>query len=709
MNPAQEPVDDASTYSLSLRDIAAWNPDAQLPDRPRIRATVPALQRGLVWKPPQLELLWDSLLRGFPVGAFVICQIIRSQVRTKGNPEANFHLLDGQQRFNAIALGFTDPFPELSGTPPDAKEIASILWLDLKPTHDRNSTRNFLVRITTTAHPWGYTRGDDDGPMSAGKIRSALATIGLDPKADNYKRPSPVRLYPFDADVPIPLAWLLLAAADEENSFWQEITERAAKADQPWAKKLQAFLREDGKDAVEHRHAVFAGIIRARKARIIALVAPPELLEESQQEKAVEGPEEAISNVEHLFQRLNQQGTRLDDEELAYSMIKAYWPELADPIDRIARRRMPESRMVSLGVQGALARKEADRLPTRRGVSEIRAIARKDDGRKSQISRYIEHHLEANCELVERWLLFRPGENASGLLPVHLTSLARSSRDVYLLLLCFADRLRRAGAGEADHEWRVPMQALATVLHWFGADSAKAANRVYKQCREEINLPNIKTALKEAIKAKELHPIQSPRTLAAFVPVPHKLGDWRWEHLFHAGKGSPEEAERLQEKWSGTLQIRWNREMLLYAQRGFLHQRFTDYDPARRDLWEDHNRPWDFDHLLASSFLYNRKNGDYGTVARQWYWTIGNLRAWPFEDNRSDQAEIARKKISNDAEYLEKSFLLKGEPEVFSGGDEVRLNPAAARQFIKACRRRLLRIYRHWYESMRIADLLRAD
>ena len=56
---------------LSLRDIAAW----QFPQlaqnmanqRPPIVAAIPSLQRGAVWKPQQVELLWDSILRGFPI------------------------------------------------------------------------------------------------------------------------------------------------------------------------------------------------------------------------------------------------------------------------------------------------------------------------------------------------------------------------------------------------------------------------------------------------------------------------------------------------------------------------------------------------------------------------------------------------------------------------------------------------------------------
>lgn len=59
---------------------------------------LPNVQRGFVWKPWQIENLWDSLMRRFPVGSFV-------GVEKDGKTE----LLDGQQRATAIALAFFEP------------------------------------------------------------------------------------------------------------------------------------------------------------------------------------------------------------------------------------------------------------------------------------------------------------------------------------------------------------------------------------------------------------------------------------------------------------------------------------------------------------------------------------------------------------------------------------------------------------------------
>jgi len=50
----------------------------------------------------QIESLWDSLLRGYPVGSFLLSRI----------DNGTLFLLDGQQRATSIALGYYDPWQE---------------------------------------------------------------------------------------------------------------------------------------------------------------------------------------------------------------------------------------------------------------------------------------------------------------------------------------------------------------------------------------------------------------------------------------------------------------------------------------------------------------------------------------------------------------------------------------------------------------------
>jgi len=707
--PAEVSNEATRPPSFSLREIASWAPWACSKADSTILASIPALQRGLVWSPQQNELLWDSILRGFPIGAIVVT---KWSERLKKTTEAQdckpvYHLLDGQQRCNAIALGFLDSFSGNEST--DCSKVKSILWLDLNPAFERDSTRNFWVRATTTAHPWGYRRDDAATPLAVRDIRAVLQLVGLNPADPEYRRPRPENLWPCDAaaNTPIPLSWLLELPTHDESIFWTSIATRAASAKLfQWANKVSDFCVDHGNQELKTR--IFSGIQRAHAARVMALVAPEELLDASEQEKINSIDREDVSNIEQLFQRLNRQGTKLDGEELAYSMIKAYWPVLEEPIDEASKDRMPQARMVSLGVRAALAQNTEESLPGSPTVSALRAIARGEKGKKEVIQTFITQDLGRACHLIDQWLKYDPVANPTGLLPVHITSIAINSREVFLLLLHFA---QRATGHPTPERWPQYMQALATIIHWFAVDKTKVVNRVFARCRSDgaITVENIRAALTEARKEKEMHLVHPPNAVESFIQVPDDdLGNWTW-WLPIRGDGATDGIESRRQAWEGFLNFRQNREILMYAQRDFLARRFPDYDPGRRDLWEAHNRPWDFDHILASYYFYNRKDGsNFRNICGQWGYTIANLRAWPFEENRSDQAQTAAGKVG-DSKSIEDSFLLPEDVLAFSGGDNSRHDESSARSFVCTCRARLFRIYRSWYESTGVADIFASD
>ena len=61
-----------NNLSYTLWQIASWTSDES-------EVLIPALQRGLVWKPRQVELLWDSILRGFPFGSFMLSDNVNKE------------------------------------------------------------------------------------------------------------------------------------------------------------------------------------------------------------------------------------------------------------------------------------------------------------------------------------------------------------------------------------------------------------------------------------------------------------------------------------------------------------------------------------------------------------------------------------------------------------------------------------------------------
>ncbi|HEY1082227.1 MAG TPA: DUF262 domain-containing protein [Prosthecobacter sp.] len=431
---------------LSLPQIARWQlPHLRFPQPGATEdgaeqqssewvAEIPSLQRSAVWKPGQVELLWDSLFRGFPVGALVLSDKLDDQHSRLGKHSekgawqdtkvAKRHLLDGQQRGNAIALGFLDPFNH--SHPP-----ANILWIDLFPEEGlfrRESTRQFLFRLTSRAHPWGYDTDDaadrlDTTAMQHGRAAIKAATGEKDSQRDVLDpRPHPTELWPFRASVPIPLAWLFQAAAGQEPE-----PERARAAliklcetsQMPWAAKAMAALNSP--NHLEAWTHIVDGVKRALQVRVPLLFVEQETIGLHTRQESEGTTRQNIANIEHLFQRLNNAGSPISPEDLQYSMIKAYWPGVERTITEVQPVPMRSSRLAILGVRASATPERAGpaSFPSELDIGAVRKLAvdKEDEERRHQTRMFF--GLEGNPQIpplvritrqVDDWLLYDSGK-----------------------------------------------------------------------------------------------------------------------------------------------------------------------------------------------------------------------------------------------------------------------------------------------------------
>ena len=212
---------------LKVSTIAAWVlPRTPSAPAPTPLAVLPLLQRGLAWKPEKVERLWDSLVRGFPVGSLLVSpyrdrpDLGAKKSALQGNllPDADrdWHLLDGQQRATAIALGFFNPWRNQAHQ--DVGDLRYTLWVDLDPA-DGADERDFVFRLLTRSHPWGYQRQNPGAPLTAGYRREAI---------ENYEKENnggcleagrlPLKAAPFDANAPVPVA-ILLECIQQSNTW----------------------------------------------------------------------------------------------------------------------------------------------------------------------------------------------------------------------------------------------------------------------------------------------------------------------------------------------------------------------------------------------------------------------------------------------------------------------------------------------------------
>jgi len=680
--------------TLKLDAIAHWN--SKIGEN---TVSIPALQRGLVWKPKQIELLWDSLMRGIPIGSFVICKAIEIQKKSEDD-KAEYHLLDGQQRVNAIQLGF-DKF---SSHEEMLNPKKSILWLDIDPENlPKDSSRNFLFRVTTPAHPWGYTKGDAEGTLGARIVREWISNNLKKDTADiKYIRPRPEEMQPIEAKFPIPVS-LLLNALENGAINKEKLKNEVSIYKGTWVQNILEKLNDSEFDLSN----ISKGIATALNTTVLALQAPQELLASSRQE-ADNDERPDITNIEHLFQRLNQQGTKLDGEELIYSLIKAYWPEICNRIDSISENRMPCSKLTTLAFRAVLTEivHNKTKLASNQSVSSIRRLAK--DNSKENLRHAIldfintpgDCSLESCCSRIDQWIGTKP-QTSWGLPPVLRSSIAYNNQDLYLLLLLLA----KSNIGALDEECCRMLTGIITYVAWFGKDHRACTEILYSKLQDAITISNMQDALRSANRF--LYPLHTPEDAFEYITIPENLATWNWWHLI-ADKDEAKQRERQDQWWEFLNRIRGSKAFILYAQRKFLTERFPEYDPARKDLWEAHNRPWDYDHILPYAFTFDKKtNNQYMNFCKQWCNTIGNFRAWPFEDNRSDQAIKAGCKLND--ELMAKSFIIESEMLGFDHDRKILSDAKAARMFAEACKSRIIRMYTEWFEQLRLKKYLAND
>ncbi|MCB0031112.1 MAG: DUF262 domain-containing protein, partial [Anaerolineales bacterium] len=138
---------------------------------------LPAFQRDAVWNDERVELLWDSILRGFPIGALLFARShpelsVRNQTLARGvfarvsqaTQSTRFVIIDGQQRSNAISLGLT----AWKERPTTAR-----LWVDLGTPNNLKPYQEHQPFFVCSWHnPWG--RG-----VTAARQREALGLLEM--------------------------------------------------------------------------------------------------------------------------------------------------------------------------------------------------------------------------------------------------------------------------------------------------------------------------------------------------------------------------------------------------------------------------------------------------------------------------------------------------------------------------------------------------
>lgn len=647
----------------TLKEISEWAKDDS-------KVKIPAIQRGLVWKPHQVELLWDSILRQFPIGAFILSR-----------KEKMYDLIDGQQRWNAIALGY------------GASDENCILWFDLKPENiwkKSYTTRKYFIRATTKAHPWGYKANDDCATLNTAQKRAALQEFGVN---DNEYEGmiSLAETYPIESGLPIPLYWMIAAGeehSEDKDGFVKYIMDKIEENKVSRMFKLKEVVEING-SLIAKYHKAFSRLLCYK---VPTICVDQEIIDKESEDKGGNGD---LSGIEILFNRIGTGGTRITQSELMYSAVKAYWPELTKENDRLAKRYMPPHTLISLAFQLVLSTTDngLERAPT---VEKIRKLAGDEcirtaiyklyltDGNDSLMSRILSS--------VDQWLT-----NYDKIPKVLRTTIARDSPEVYLLLMTFA-KWKEEGQIDTKPEEEVLFRAMGYYIHWMVDDKFGVANSIYKVVAES-ELSKWRNIIKQVLLVScvkgTITPLLSPEAFRGLFTVE---GDKYWRPY---GNG-----RAVMPWWPLWNTVVSNKEILLYAQRKYMCRKFPLYDPARQDLWEGQNRPWDFDHIIPQDWVHKKgkwkKWREYTDYCEAWKNNNGNMAAIPFWVNRAKSNE------ANWDEYKDNTADLLADEQIPDFGtifnEKLSCERDQAKRFAEKTFARMCRIYDEVYALLKPVD-----
>ena len=575
---------------------------------------VPLLQRGSVWRPRQIELLWDSILRGFPIGTLIILGDKSSSDQPNGS------IVDGQQRVRAIQAGFSEP----------TEKSDIIVWIDANALalEKEFDDRQFPIRVTTKAHPWGYNL--DGSTLGAQERNTAIEAAGYDPKKPKTDSKSSwdIRCFgPYGEDIlPIPFSFFLsFFLNSQDNNLKNYILGKCKKFPNMWGQKeyLNKLKELDfNSDGINNLCEGIKAALDSESYSVPAIVT------------------DSKDNIETLFERIGTMGTQILNKELAFAMMKHYWGDknFFETNKKLSDHFLPEEDFAQIVFRLYLSEKSIHGEVT---PQQIRILKKDPSKRDPILNAYDKREadnksfLEQITQKVKDWILSVYGSKDNDEYhPLTLIDIATRKPAVYILLLRLA---------LIEHDNRVQfepkfVQALAFYLHTCLLGD-KAINLIYAKLMECYNRPAdviqgcIRDVIRNCISYGLALPITSSFKEYSGIKFSDKDSlpvDWKYENYEN------EPASYLFERLFNFNNFE-SSFMLLLAERHFFITHYPDYSPSGQDLWRDLNRPWDHDHIVPKSWI--GENEVWTSFCNYWINSVGNIADIPFELNRQKNAD----------------------------------------------------------------------
>lgn len=670
---------------------------------------MPAVQRGKVWNAARIETLWDSIFRGFSIGA-LLC---------KRAGEKRVDLLDGQQRSNAIALAY-DSFPP-------KQRAASILWIDVNPkdTVITNGQKKFAFCVTTPSQPWGYGDSSDEtrnALLSAFQKRDAIEKLKrFSPNLtwhDEKEKPYPGELYPYNAGCAVPFSLLrefLESWVEIDNpecpSFnhfldWcaekKSVNLQVDKEDNHWWNWLKLVQDQNGLQNPKQWDAVISRSADGRVGRIKQL--------HSYCIPFLDAGDIGDDEIATYFTRIGRGGVRPSDEELAYSVLKSHLGDkFRNKIEEIHERYglAQPSRIAHLAVRCFRSAKTGEGRTIfcsspvlEEAIKMCRTVASTigaseeavESGGKEEFQKFVcDGGLDALLAKVEMAVFKAP----YGLTHWHRTRYCQyNNGDIFLfLLLTIRDNLfdfdLLAATAELLYEKAShPTQTIRFILSEGLSEGLAHSMRETYYGSSRLWTPVLPAAVQKVVESakSELESNESTSTIRK------TASDTGIAELISTGYNS-------QQAYG----------MLLYSCQTEANGRFS-YD-KNSGVWAEDNCPWDYDHILPHSWI-DRMSGEFSDICQWLKNSLGNLAPLSFEMNRSlsDKPRdrfypyCEKPERESSAAQIQEDYCIDGNAlekmRAFANDKD------AQHAFIVGTLCRLSELYKKWYYGLKFNELL---
>lgn len=714
---------------------------------------LPLIQRGSVWKPDQIIDLWDSLLRGMPVGSFMLNAIPKgTKVRFAGQGHSiqldrkAFGLLDGQQRTLAMLAGW----PLRNGQVLMDRRV----WVDFA---DKPGKEHLLrLRVTTENHPFGFSSEDGKTKLPLSERRKAIvAYLHLHGEKENDTKSVQLinfrKAFPYSAgnSLPIDLVELIknYSADDSVFSTWlhKELVNiknyRVVKHGDDNAPSVECIevwsvmSDEQRAKVLERIRLIHSSLGHLLKDLYVPLILIDMDSVQDKDRPADEDPALAI-----LFKRVGANGTALSNADYIFSVIKHHCPDAHDLVNALCARK-ENYNLAALLAPSSLVTTMVRLAVTRcRDVKE-KPLADAIELNKQQFAKLLNDEVIINGEAgLFLKLAFEPMITESCAMSAHFlfdalaeTLKFKCSGDIGLpahalvllkkpllqVLLLWTQTLEADVARMAMHRQDV----IRFILFWnlCVKDADKASIEAFKFIREAgqtIQLSDLYHALVSTVNVA--FPVYSPDTLSSvignIISIPIDSNDKRPLKGWSRFAPTPDEHQSLTQ--ARDFYRRWwglgghVHPLLLWLQRDYVNDL-----PGSPVAGREEDTPYDYDHILPqnhwsgwtgeggnaeriAAFMPEDEGGAYGVVGN----SIGNVRVWSSSDNRSDGDLPPSRKLADDHAYRSSAINLADKPLWIGcsaeNGKYRSWSSERAKAFQRAVEERAWSLYKAFYDDL---------